>query len=82
MISNALCEAALPIYGDGKNIRDWLYVIDHCRAIDTIIRTGEIGRTYNVGGHNEWANIDIVKLICSTLEEHLGFIKKPLYKII
>ncbi len=66
-IINALNDKPLPVYGDGKNVRDWLYVEDHCRAIDLIIHDGEIGQVYNVGGHNEMANIDIVKLICKEL---------------
>lgn len=65
MIINAL--QPLPIYGDGLNVRDWLYVEDHCRAIDLIIRKGKVGEVYNVGGHNEMRNIDIVKLICQEL---------------
>lgn len=69
MINNALDEKPLPVYGDGSNIRDWLYVIDHCRAIDRIIRCGKPGCTYNVGGFNEWKNIDIVNLLCTTLDE-------------
>jgi dTDP-glucose 4,6-dehydratase len=68
MIINALEGKDLPIYGDGKNVRDWLYVRDHCSAIDRIIRFAKDGTTYNVGGHNEWANIDIVHLICDELE--------------
>ena len=67
MIINALHDKPLPVYGDGKNVRDWLYVEDHCRAIDLIIHNGKIGQVYNVGGHNEMANIDIVKLICKEL---------------
>ena len=67
MIINALHDKPLPVYGDGKNVRDWLYVEDHCRAIDLIIHNGRIGQVYNVGGHNEMANIDIVKLICKEL---------------
>ena len=67
MIINALHERPLPIYGDGLNVRDWLYVEDHCRAIDLIIRKGKVGEVYNVGGHNEMRNIDIVKLICQEL---------------
>lgn len=67
MIINALHDRPLPIYGDGLNIRDWLYVEDHCRAIDLIIRKGKVGEVYNVGGHNEMRNIDIVKLICQEL---------------
>jgi dTDP-glucose 4,6-dehydratase len=69
MIANALAGKPMPVYGDGQQIRDWLYVEDHCRAIDCIVRNGVPGRTYNVGGHNEWANIDIVYLLCDTLEE-------------
>ena len=57
MIINALEGKDLPIYGDGKNVRDWLYVRDHCSAIDKIVRFAKNGTTYNVGGHNEWANI-------------------------
>ncbi len=67
MIINALNDKPLPVYGDGKNVRDWLYVEDHCKAIDLIIHEGQIGEVYNVGGHNEMANIDIVKLILKEL---------------
>lgn len=67
MIINALHDRHLPVYGDGLNVRDWLYVEDHCRAIDLIIRKGKVGEVYNVGGHNEMRNIDIVKLICQEL---------------
>jgi dTDP-glucose 4,6-dehydratase len=67
MIVNALHDTALPVYGKGENIRDWLYVEDHCRAIDMIIRNGRIGEIYNVGGHNEMRNIDIVKIIVKAL---------------
>ena len=67
MIANALNDKPLPVYGKGENIRDWLYVEDHCRAIDLIIHNGCIGEVYNVGGHNEMANINIVKLICKVL---------------
>lgn len=67
MIINALHDRPLPIYGDGLNVLDWLYVEDHCRAIDLIIRKGKVGEVYNVGGHNEMRNIDIVKLICQEL---------------
>ncbi len=66
-IINALNDKPLPVYGDGKNVRDWLYVEDHCRAIDLIIHDGKIGQVYNVGGHNEKSNIGIVKLICKEL---------------
>ncbi len=67
MISKALAGEKLPVYGDGLNIRDWLYVEDHCKAIDVIIHNGRIGEVYNVGGHNEMSNIDIVKIILSKL---------------
>ncbi len=67
MIANALADKPLPVYGEGLNVRDWLYVEDHCRAIDLIIHNGRTGEVYNVGGHNEMKNIDIVKLICKEL---------------
>lgn len=67
MIANCLNDKPLPVYGEGKNVRDWLYVEDHCKAIDLIVRKGRIGEVYNVGGHNEMANIDIVKLIIHEL---------------
>lgn len=67
MILHALHDKPLPVYGDGLNVRDWLYVEDHCRAIDLIIHQGRIGEVYNVGGHNEMKNIDIVRLICQSL---------------
>ena len=67
MIANALADKPLPVYGEGINVRDWLYVEDHCRAIDLIIHKGRVGEVYNVGGHNEMRNIDIVKLICQEL---------------
>ena len=67
IIINALHDKPLPVYGDGLNVRDWLYVEDHCRAIDLILQKGRVGEVYNVGGHNEMKNIDIVKLICKAL---------------
>lgn len=67
MIINAMHDKPLPVYGDGLNVRDWLYVEDHCRAIDLILQKGRVGEVYNVGGHNEMKNIDIVKLICKAL---------------
>ena len=67
MIVNALADKKLPVYGRGENIRDWLYVEDHCSAIDRIIHDGRVGEVYNVGGHNEIRNIDIVKLICQEI---------------
>ena len=67
MIANALADKPLPVYGEGLNVRDWLYVEDHCKAIDLILHKGRVGEVYNVGGHNEMRNIDIVKLICHAL---------------
>ncbi len=67
MIANALAEKPLPVYGEGLNIRDWLYVEDHCSAIDLIIHNGKVGEVYNIGGHNEKANIDVVKIIIKEL---------------
>jgi len=69
MILNALDGKALPVYGNGQQIRDWLHVEDHARALYLVATAGEIGETYNIGGHNEKANIDVVKTICSLLEE-------------
>ena len=67
MIANALAEKPLPVYGKGENVRDWLYVEDHCKAIDLIIHKGRVGEVYNIGGHNEMKNIDIVRIICREL---------------
>lgn len=69
MIANALNDKPLPVYGKGENVRDWLYVEDHCKAIDLIIHNGKVGEIYNIGGHNEMKNIDIVKLICRELKK-------------
>lgn len=69
MIANALADKALPVYGEGLNVRDWLYVEDHCAAIDLILQKGKVGQVYNIGGHNEMRNIDIVKLICGALDK-------------
>lgn len=69
MIANALNDKPLPVYGTGENVRDWLYVEDHCKAIDLIIHKGTVGEVYNIGGHNEMKNIDIVKLICKALNK-------------
>ncbi|MBR7889313.1 dTDP-glucose 4,6-dehydratase [Marinomonas sp. A79] len=69
VILNALSGKALPVYGDGLQIRDWLYVEDHARALYKVVTEGEVGETYNIGGHNEKANIDVVKTICALLEE-------------
>ncbi len=69
IIRNCVNGSPIPVYGDGSNIRDWLYVEDHCSGIDTVIRRGYLGEVYNIGGINEWANIDIVRCICSLLDE-------------
>ncbi|MDF4995506.1 GDP-mannose 4,6-dehydratase, partial [Vibrio parahaemolyticus] len=69
MILNALDGKPLPVYGDGMQIRDWLFVEDHARALYKVVTEGEIGETYNIGGHNEKANIEVVKTICALLEE-------------
>ena len=69
MIANALNNKPLPVYGDGKNVRDWLHVRDHCTAIDTVFHEGKVGEVYNIGGNNEWKNIDIVKLVLKILEK-------------
>ena len=74
MIANCLNDKPLPVYGEGLNVRDWLYVEDHCRAIDLIIHKGRVGEVYNVGGHNEMKNIDIVKLICDYLKKPYSLI--------
>jgi dTDP-glucose 4,6-dehydratase len=69
MVVNLLEGKPLPVYGDGLNVRDWLYVEDHCRAIDRVIEAGATGETYNIGGQNEWKNIDIVRLLCRLIDE-------------
>lgn len=71
MINNIKENKALPIYGTGENVRDWLWVEDHARAIDTIFHTGKIGETYNIGGWNEWTNIDLVKELCKLMDQKL-----------
>jgi dTDP-glucose 4,6-dehydratase len=72
MINNILNKKPLPVYGRGENIRDWLFVEDHAKAIDTIFHNGRNGETYNIGGNNEWKNIDLVKLLCNQMDEKLG----------
>ncbi|MFK8077507.1 MAG: dTDP-glucose 4,6-dehydratase [Granulosicoccus sp.] len=72
IIINLLHGKALPIYGDGKNIRDWLYVEDHARGIEKVLNKGQIGETYNIGGVNEWTNIDIVNLICKLMDNRFA----------
>ena len=68
-IVNLLQGKPLPVYGDGRNIRDWLFVSDHCRGIELVLDGGRVGETYNIGGNNEWANIDIVTLLCTLVDE-------------
>ncbi len=72
MINNIIHNRSLPVYGQGENIRDWLWVEDHARAIDVIFHTGKVGETYNVGGFNEWRNIDLVHLLCRIMDLKLG----------
>ena len=69
IIKNILEGKSLPVYGDGSNVRDWLYVEDHCKAIDLVLQAGKTGEIYNVGGHNEWKNIDIVRLTIRTVRQ-------------
>ena len=71
-INNIKNNKSLPIYGKGENVRDWLYVEDHARAIDVIFHRSEKGNTYNIGGHNEWTNIDVIRLLCRIMDKKLG----------
>ncbi len=71
-LNNIKNNKPLPVYGKGENIRDWLYVVDHARAIDLIFNKGKVGDTYNIGGFNEWKNIDLVKMMCKVMDEKLG----------
>ncbi len=71
-IHNIINHKPLPIYGKGENVRDWLYVEDHVRAIDTIFHHGRVGETYNIGGHNEWTNIDLIRELCKQMDAKLG----------
>jgi dTDP-glucose 4,6-dehydratase len=71
MINNILNEKPLPVYGKGENVRDWLFVEDHAKAIDTIFHKGKAGEIYNIGGNNEWKNIDLVHLLCNTMDRRL-----------
>lgn len=71
IIQNVLARKAIPVYGDGMNVRDWLYVRDHAEALWTVLGQGKLGETYNIGGHNEWANLRIVELICDTIDEFM-----------
>jgi dTDP-glucose 4,6-dehydratase len=71
-IHNIVNMRQIPVYGTGENIRDWLWVEDHARAIDVILHTGKNGETYNIGGHNEWKNIDLIRLLCRLLDKKLN----------
>lgn len=75
MIANALADKELPVYGKGENVRDWLYVEDHCSAIDLIIHKGKVGEVYNIGGHNEKTNLEVVKIILQELGKSEDLIK-------
>jgi len=81
-IHNIKTNKPLPVYGKGENIRDWLYVVDHARAIDVVFHQGNSGETYNIGGFNEWKNIDIVRLLCQKMDEKLGREKGSSEKLI
>lgn len=74
MISRALADEQLPVYGKGENVRDWLYVKDHCKAIDLVMRKGRVGEVYNIGGHNEKTNLEVVKTILKELGKHESLI--------
>lgn len=81
-IHNIKNNKPLPVYGKGENIRDWLWVVDHARAIDVIFHKGKIGETYNIGGFNEWTNIDLIKVMCRKMDEKLGRAKGESEKLI
>lgn len=81
-IHNIINQKPMPIYGKGENVRDWLFVEDHARAIDVIFHNGKIGETYNIGGHNEWTNIALVKELCKQMDEKLGREKGESEKLI
>jgi dTDP-glucose 4,6-dehydratase len=72
MIKNIVNSRPLPVYGKGDNVRDWLWVEDHAKAIDVVFHTGKLGETYNIGGFNEWKNIDIVHLLCEIMDRKLS----------
>ncbi|HNW88340.1 MAG TPA: dTDP-glucose 4,6-dehydratase [Bacteroidales bacterium] len=82
MINNIVNNKPLPVYGKGENVRDWLYVVDHAQAIDLIFHKGKKGETYNIGGHNEWKNIDLVLLMCEIMDTKLGREKGTSAKLI
>jgi dTDP-glucose 4,6-dehydratase len=82
MINNIIHSKPLPVYGKGDNVRDWLWVDDHARAIDVVFHQGKLGETYNIGGFNEWKNLDIVHLLCEIMDEKLGREKGESAKLI
>lgn len=82
VINNILNKKPIPVYGKGLNVRDWLYVIDHVSAIDLIFHKGKKGETYNIGGNNEWKNIELISLLCSILDEKLGIAPKSSEKLV
>lgn len=71
-INNIVEEKALPVYGDGNYTRDWLYVVDHARAIDLVFHNGKNAETYNIGGFNEWTNLNLIKVLCTQMDQKLG----------
>lgn len=71
-INNIINKKPVPVYGAGENVRDWLYVLDHAAAIDALLHKGRVGETYNIGGHNEWKNIDLIRLLCRLCDQKLG----------
>jgi dTDP-glucose 4,6-dehydratase len=81
-INNIINSTPLPVYGDGNYTRDWLYVEDHAKAIDTVFHNAKMGETYNIGGHNEWKNIDLIKLLCAKMDVHLGRVAGESEKLI
>src|SRR5690606_31661325 len=82
MINNIRTNKALPVYGKGENVRDWLWVEDHAAAIDTVFHHGVDGETYNIGGHNEWKNLDLVHLLCRIMDRKLGHAEGESAKLI
>ncbi|KUJ84924.1 dTDP-glucose 4,6-dehydratase [Microbulbifer flavimaris] len=72
IVTNILHDRPIPVYGDGKQVRDWLYVEDHARGIELVLKKGQVGENYNIGGHNEWHNIEIVKLVCQLMDEQFA----------
>ncbi|MDP1725386.1 MAG: dTDP-glucose 4,6-dehydratase [Bacteroidota bacterium] len=81
-INNIRNNKPLPVYGKGENVRDWLYVVDHARAIDNVYHKGKIGETYNIGGFNEWTNLDLIKVVCKAMDKKLGRLQGESEKLI